>query len=414
MLQPTAMGTNSSEIKAHNLSAILLTLLHNQNMSRVSLAQLIGVSTATITNLVAELVADGLIVEKGLVQTDGQPNVGRPQRALELVPNARFAIGIHIDVGMVYIALTNLEGYVLQSHQFEHNVDTPWQNVMDDIVVLVEATLSEARLTPEQIVGVGVAASGIVDAYSGINLIAPNLNWHNVPIGDYLQDKLNLPVVVENNVRAMALGEAYFGTDRNSTALAFIYARIGVGAGFIVNGNVYRGGGAGAGEIGHTTLILESDDEKKLHTLESLIARPAILKAAAQIIKEQPDCRLALQIQHQKLTLEAIFKAAEAGDEAIITMLEERAFYAGIALANLTNIFNPEVIVLGGMFIHERNLLLPTIEQTLRQYSFAHLGNDVRLRITDFGDDAGIIGAAALALDRCFYRSQAHLHTRIF
>lgn len=409
ILQSAATGINSSNIKLHNISAILLNLLHNTNVSRVSLAQLLGVSTATITNLVAELVNQGLIIEEGFIRNNGQANVGRPQKALSLVPDSRYAIGIHIDVGRVYITITNICGTVLEKQTFDHQLHTAWHQVMNQIVDVVEDVINRSGVDRNDIVGAGVAASGLIDPKSGVNVIAPNLNWHDVPIHDYLQSKLNLPIQVENNVRAMALGEALLGDQSNANVMAFIYARIGVGAGLVLNRQIYRGAGAGAGEIGHTIVSIQSDEGIQTHSLESLFSEPAIMEAVDTLIKQHPDSTLAQHIEQYGKTLKTVFQAGVDGDNHVLALLKERAHYFGIALANLINIFNPERIVLGGIFTYEQSLILPAIQQTVKQYAFANLSDHVQLQVTNFGQEAGMIGAAALALDSFFYRPVAQL-----
>lgn len=404
MLQPKAMGTNSSEIKLHNMSAILMALLRNKTLSRVGLSQIVGVSTATITNLVSELVEQGLVAEVGLVKNNGQVSVGRPQKALRLIPDARYAVGVHIDVENIYITLTNIQCEIVQSQSIEHHMDTPWHQVMNQVGDVVNELISQQGLTSNEVVGVGVAASGLVNPLTGVNVIAPNLGWHDVPIQDYLHGRLNIPIIVENNVRAMALGEALFGVGRDTTAMAFIYGRIGVGAGLVVDGQIYRGAGAGAGEVGHTLLLFGDHDSRTVHSLESLVSKPALLKAARKLVVESPQSLLADYVDD--LTLDAVFRVARVGDSATVTMLEQRAFYLGIALANLVNVFNPELIVLGGIFAQAYDLMMPTAEQTLRDYAFADLGANVVLQTTSFDYQSGMIGAAALALDHFFYRPQ--------
>lgn len=407
--QASLTGTNSSDIKARNMSAILMKLLSNSGTSRVSLAESLGVSTATITNLVNELARLGLVVEEGTIKPD-LPAVGRPQRALRLVPEARYAIGIHIDVGDVYVTLANLRAEIIQSQALRHALEMPWSAVLERIVPLVEALIESNDIRPAHIVGVGVAASGLVDPYSGVNVFAPNLNWRDVPIREYFAGRLGLPVVVDNNVRAMALGEALFGAAGNVHALAFIYARVGVGAGLVVGGQLYRGAAAGAGEIGHTTIIHEGGEPCHCGNngcLETLISEPVIIRLARRIAHQNPDGLLARYLQDGSASLlERIFQAARAGDAPTRMMLEERARYMGIALANLVNVFNPEMIVVGGIFRREKSILLPVVEATMRQRAFANLGQQVRVRTSAFGDEAGMVGAAALALDTFFYRPQ--------
>ncbi len=403
-IQTSAYGINSSGIKQHNISAILQRLLQKESVSRVALANWLGVSTATITNLVTELVAQGLIVEEGKIRSNGQASVGRPQKALRLAPNARYAIGIHIDVGRMFVALCNLRGAVIQKEVFEHRLQTPWRSVMDQTVEVAQDLIERSAVDRSCVVGAGVAASGLIDPRTGVNIIAPNLDWHNVPIRAYLQDQLSLPVEVENNVRVMALGEALLGQATDSKVMAFIYARIGVGAGLIVDGQIYRGGAAGAGEIGHTVLWLNRESGSETRTLETLFSEPAIVAGASELLTRQPAGILARKARRSGLSLETIFAAALEGDERCARLLAERASYFGIALANLVNVFNPELIVLGGIFTHERDLILPAVMQSLRTHAFANLGDHLRLHVTRFGQEAGMIGAAALALDRFFYR----------
>jgi len=406
-------GINSSEIKLHNVSAILVNLLQNGGISRVHLAQIIGVSTTTITNLVAELITQGLVVEEGTIRNDEQPSVGRPQKALQIVADSRFALGIYIEVGLVRVTLTDLLANPLHYETLHHAVPLPATDVLPDIVEMVDRVIRATGVDRAQIVGVGVTVSGLVDPYTGVNVFAPNLGWHNIPLRDFFSEQLGLPVVVDNTVRAMALAEALFGSAKDVNALAFVYARVGVGAGLVVGGELYRGAAAGAGEIGHTTIVLEGGE--KCHCgnrgcLETLISETVILRLAHEISQQDPKGLLAEYLSNEdESPLERVFAAARAGDRATLQLLEERAHYMGIALANLVNIFNPELIVLGGIFYSGADLLLPTVEDTVRQRAFANLGSQVRVQITQFGDHAGIIGAAALALDSFFYRSQFRL-----
>jgi len=405
MLHSSAMGTNSSEIKSHNISAILLSLLHGENVSRAQLAQILGVSSATITNLVGELVEQGYVVESGIARTNGQ--VGRPKRVLQLVYDARFAVGVHIDVGQVHVILSNIAGQEVAVQTFQHAIDESYSQVLDTISETIERLIDRSPMQLEQVVGVGVAASGLVNVEMGVNIIAPNLNWYDVPIRDYLQQRLNLPVVVENNVRAMAFGEAMFGHARNVHVVAFIYGRIGVGAGLVVGGQLYRGAAAGAGEIGHTVvMICDSDGTLKPVTLETLVSEPAILQQGQELIANRPHDILAQLTNKQGMSSGVIYEAARAGDMAVLEMLRQRATYLGMALANLVNIFNPELIVLGGLYSRIQDLMLLPIEHAMRQYAFANLGQQVQIRTTQFGERAGMVGSAALALDRFFYRTQ--------
>jgi glucokinase len=224
-----------------------------------------------------------------------------------------------------------------------------------------------------------------------------------------MEIQLDLPVCVDNNVRTMALAEAFFGDGRGVSVLAFVYGRIGVGAGIVVNGQVFRGSGAGAGEIGHTTIIPQGGETctcGNTGCLETLLSEPVWIRHAENLAASHPDSTLAayLELEDERSPIEMFFSAATDGDELAQQFIYRRSYYLGIALANLVNVLNPEMIILGGMFAQGSDLILPIAEAKMREAAFAGLGEKVRLEVTSFGWRAGVIGAAALALTTFFYQ----------
>lgn len=402
-------GTSGSDIKSHNFRAVLLALLQQKAISRVRLARITGLSGTTITNLITELLAEDVVEEVGTEGGPQNPGVGRPRTALRLVPEARYAIGIHIGVGSVRVAVANLLAQPLVTLTLEHPLERRAEDVLAQTLPLVQNAIAQSGVRPEAIVGVGIGASGLVDLEQGVNILAPNLGWRDVPLRDWFAGALNLPVCVDNNVRAMALAEFMF-SDRDSRpeALAFVYARIGVGAGFVVNGALYHGSVAGAGEIGHTTLIANGGELCRcgnVGCLETLFSEPVIARRAQALAEQAPRGILAASLREGEGPLiDRIFAAADQGDAATRAMLEERAHYMGIALANLVNVLNPDLIVLGGLFVQGERWLVPAAEATLRARAFAGLGERVQLEITRFGHSVGVVGAAALALNAFFYQ----------
>lgn len=404
--QQQLIGSRSRSIRSHNLRAILLLLLWRDHISRAKIAELTGLSTTTVTNLITELLEQGIVIEDGIEQTDNQRGVGRPRVTLRLVPNARFGVGIHIGVGSVVVTLTDLFARPLATSVLEYPIERPAEEVLDEIQQLVEQVIAQSGAERRRIVGVGVGASGLVDSQTGVNVLAPNLGWHNVPIRDRLSAALQLPVFVDNNVRAMALAEAMFSAGSEVHVLAFVYARIGVGAGFVLDGHLFRGG-TGAGEIGHVTIMADRGEPCRCGNtgcLETLVSETSIIRSAHTIAARAPDGILAAHLRRtDKPPIECIFDAARQGDTATQAMLDECATYMGIGLANLVNTLSPELIVLGGIFAQGQDLLFPVVKETLRQRAFANLGEQVRLQPPAFGQNAGVIGAAALALNAFFF-----------
>jgi glucokinase-like ROK family protein len=406
--QQGPVGSNISKVKLHNLRAVLSVLRQQGTASRAHLAELIGLSTTTISNLVSELLAQGIVAEEGVMESAPRQGAGRPRTSLRLVPEARHAVGIHIGVGQIRVAVADLKAHLLKCHSLDHALERSSTEVLRDVATLVDEAISLSGVDRKKVVGVGVGASGLVNPHTGVNVMAPNLGWRDVPIRDWLGQHLALPVCVDNNARTMALGEALFGVGKDVHALAFVYARIGVGAGFVVGGQLYRGSAAGAGEIGHTTIVPDGGEPCRCGNsgcLETLVSEPAIVRLAGILADQDRDGILAAHLHGEQGTvIERIFGAARAGDSATVAMLENRACYMGIALANLVNILNPDLIVMGGLCAQGEDLLLPIVERVMRQRAFANLGANVQIKVTGFGQQAGVIGAAALALSSFFYQ----------
>lgn len=392
----TLNGNNIVHVKSHNRQAILLQLLHAP-LSRVELAHTLGLSQMTVTNIVKELLADGWIIptDKNTFHHSGR---GRPRTRLAVNRSAIIAIGVHIGIGSYRVALVDLIGTPIAAKSATFDPKKDAVAVLTDVVNSIECLLAEHA--PTQILGIGFGASGLVAVDTGINQYAPSLGWHDVPVAAILQEQTKLPVVVENNVRAMALAEAYFGQGREVGSLAFIFGRIGIGAGLVINGDIMRGTQAGAGEIGHTTILPEGGVLCRCGQhgcLETLVTQPAIID-----IDDAPIDQF-----------EQLLQLARAGDRIICAQLEQIAYYLSIALSNLINTINPERIILGGMYAQGADIFLPLLRERVANRAFGRLGEHIQIKPSTFGLDAGIIGAASIALINLFYKADT-IHSRKF
>lgn len=401
------LGSNINRVKEHNISAVLLHLLFKEPAYRVQIAKEASLSTTTVTNIIDELIKMGIATEDGIEEAKGRRRVGRPRAVLRLEKNARFVVSIQIGVERYRLAIANLKAEILINRQVTFHRTTPPAEIFHQISEQVEEIIRESGFDRQQFLGVGVGAAGLVNYQSGVNILSANLGWENIPIREWLTEKLNLPVAVDNNVKAMALGEAFFGSERNIGSLAFVYGRMGVGSGLVVDNRLMRGADLGAGEIGH--MILMADEGRKCHCgqygcLETLVSEGVLLQQAEVAVQGHPDSILAeLWPTVEKKQVALLFQAAREGDQIAVEIIHRAAHYLGIALANLVNLFNPELIILGGLFAEGQDLILPVAKETLAQTAFAGLGRKVRLQATQFGWQAGIVGAAALALTNFFY-----------
>jgi glucokinase-like ROK family protein len=410
--KPSFHGSNINLVKLHNLQVVLLSLLYEPGLPRIQLAERTNLSNTTITNLIAELIEQGVVSEsENGSANESQRSVGRPRVEIRLNPDSRYAVGVHIGIGIFRVCVANLLDQIIHNRVYEFDKQAPYSTVLEQISTSIQNMINESGVDRSLILGVGIGASGLVDFATGENLLAPNLNWRNVPMRKYFQEVLNMPVVVDNNVRAMAIGETYFGAGRGVSSLAYVYGRTGVGAGIVFDGKIYRGSSNGAGEIGHTVMLLHGGEPchcGKRGCLETLISEPAILRHAETLSRLNPEGVLAQTIRlRQDISLtERVFVAARQGDQDILNLLNERAYYLGLALANIVNLFNPELIILGGIFSQGQDFFIQPTLDTIRRMSFGGLGKKVRLQANTFGWKGGVIGAAALALMQFFYQPE--------
>ena len=401
------VGSNITRAKKHNRQAILFSLLQDGALSRVELAELLNLTSTTITNLTGELLDQGLIAVADNAQAKPQIGAGRPRTLLTLQADAQYSVGVQIGIGYLRSGLVNLCGELVNSAETRFSLEDSAESVLDTICTEIEQLVQASAIPLSKIVGVGIGASGLVDVERGVNVTAPTFGWRDVPMRAHVAKRLNLPVMIDNNVRAMALGEAFFGAGRNVDLLAFIFGRIGVGAGLVVNGQIFRGMGAGAGEIGHTIVMPQMGELCRCGQrgcLETIVTEPVLIRQ----IQSQPHLAKLIDLsdlQDYDGIFAQILALATDGNEQLTHMLDHVAHYVGIALVNLVNTLNPEQIILGGMYAQGADYFLPRISDIVRKRSFGGLGEGVEIVAGSFGRNAGSIGAAGLALDAYFYNA---------
>ena len=407
MVGTSILGSNINRVKVHNMQAVLLSLLYHEPASRVQIAELTSLSTTTITNIIDELISMGLVADDGVLESSGRRRAGRPRSALHLVKNARFAIAVQFGVETYRIAVANLGAEILISNTYTFSRTASPRVTFEDITRRIEEIIQNANIERERIIGVGIGAAGLVNYLTGVNVMSYNLGWENLPIRAWLSERLEFPIIVENNVKAMALGEAFFGAGRNAGSLVFVYGRAGVGSGIVIGNRLLRGADLGAGEVGHMIIVSHGGIKCRCGQsgcLETLIAEPALIHQAEMAAQANPSGLLALKLKvGGGRPSDLLFQAAREGDPQAIEIVEQASRYLGIALANIVNLLNPQMIVLGGLFIQGQDLILPVARATLGETAIGGLGKKVELRASSFGWQAGIVGAASLVLTSLFY-----------
>lgn len=373
--------------------SIPLTILREGPLARVDLAQRVGLTAAAISNITRELIENGLLCEVGTARGG---RVGAHAILLDLPEDTPVMGTVHQGVSALRMALCNLRGRVLA----RRSVATPDRyspaGATETIAQTLRELLHTQGYTDEALVGIGAGLVGLVDVQHGVVKRAPSLGWEDVPFGKLLEERLHHPVAIENNVRAMAFGEALLGKGRAWSDFAFVYVGTGIGSGLIIDGRPYRGAHGGAGEIGHITVDPSGGTCScgNRGCLETVAAEPAILRSA-----HLRGIELDASGGKSKEAVRALASLAQMGDEAARDVVKNCGKSLGIGLANLVDIFNPGRIVLHGAITGAGEVFSASVTECLQQHAFLTKDESIELVAPTFGDDAGLVGAAAVALD---------------
>jgi glucokinase len=276
--------------------------------------------------------------------------------------------------------------------------------VIDRILFAVNRAIAQANLKTSEVVGIGIAAAGILDTERGIVTTSPNLpHWHNVPLRDIFADRLGIVTYVINDANAAALGEHRLGAGVGFDNIVYVTVSTGIGGGIIIGGELYSGADGCAGEVGHMTV--EADGPQchcgNFGCLEALASGWAVAKAAIACIKNGEKSSMVELVDGklEDITAETVAVAARQRDKLAADLVAEAAKYLGIGLANLVNIFNPEIIVIGGGLSKMGDMLLKPARRVLKERAFQLPAQTVRIVRARLGSNAGIIGAAAYVFD---------------
>lgn len=377
-------------MRAINRASVLNLLRQRHTLSRQDLVEITGLSPAAVSGVVGELISEGWVQET----QSGPPRGGRPPVLLEIAYDHWHAAGAKVMEDHLEIVLTDLRTEVLAQQQVPFTQQTP-EALVVGVKNAVTALQRKFQFDPSKLVGLGVGMAGVIDPQEGICIYSPYLHWKNVPVKKLLEGAFHRPVWVDNDVNALATAEMLFGHGKNARNMVVITVGRGIGAGLVLEGQLYRGASGGAGELGHTISVAQGQlcECGKRGCLEAYASEPAILGFARQNF---PD----LVAKHKPLQVKHIVTAAQKGHLGAQELLCSAGERLGLALANLVNLVNPEVIVIGGEGVRLGRAFFEPVETTLRSYIFNGLGDHLQLFIDPWGDDAWARGAAGLAIQR--------------
>jgi len=369
---------------------VLEALYRLPGTARTELVRVTGLSRATVSSVVDELIRSGMVVEFEELSDTRPVTTGRPPVLLTLSQSAAFAIGLDFGHDHIRVAVCDLSGNAVVDDWSAAEVDYSPENSFDLAQSLVSKALGRAGVDPGRLLGVGMGLAAPMNGQTG-ELHAEGIlpGWRGIRPAQEMETRLGIPVQLENDANVGALGERAFGAAMGADNVIYVRLSAGIGAGLILDGRPYTGAGGLAGELGHV-FVQE----------EGLICRCGNRGCLETVASSTAVTRLLEQSLSQCVTLEKLLEMVAAGDRGAIRSVTDAGHAIGRALAGFVNALNPETIVVGGELSAAGSALLDPLTAAVRLYSVAPSAAMVKIVPGMLGDRAEVLGAAALLLER--------------
>ncbi len=365
-------------------------------ISRIELSRQLGLTRAAASVIVNDLIQAGLVRE-----TENRRSGGRNPINLEINPDSGLVIGIDVGATHVTMILANFLAQVQDEVDAPIDINAGPEHCLTQVVNLIKEWLSRNGVDQGKILAIALGVPGPVVTETGVVGAPPIMpGWDKFPIRDWLEERLNCPVSLGNDAEFGALGEWAFGAARGEHNLAYIKVGTGIGAGLLLDGQIYHGSTGSAGEIGHITLM----ENGPICTcgnqgcLEALAGGRSLVERAVTGIKQGRRTTLSEIVPASKITSKDVIQAARSGDLFSQKLVIESGYHLGTAIASLVNLFNPSIVVVGGGLSQLGDLLLDPIRETVRQRSLRVSWQSVRISAAVLGKRSSALGAVAQAI----------------
>ncbi|WP_078553058.1 ROK family transcriptional regulator [Bacillus alkalicellulosilyticus] len=374
------MSWNQQLVKVNNKLLVLQLIKSSAPLSRADISQRSGLTKGTVSSLVNELIAENLCYESG----PGESSGGRRPVMLLFNETAGYSIGIDVGVNYILGILTDLNGNII----LETNKKIDGIGYGDVLLLIKEVIQHLLDTTPPSeygVVGIGIGVPGIVN-HDGKVLLAPNLGWKNIQLKEELEMIFNLPVTIENEANAGAYGEKQFGAGQEFKNMVYVSTGIGIGVGFILNNELYRGSHGFSGEMGH--MIIEVNGKPcrcgSEGCWELYASEQALLQQASEITPAP--------------TLEGLVELIPE-DEQIKNLFKNVGTYLGLGLNNIINTFNPDQVIIGNRMAMARDTLLPEINKVIESHSLKQHQSNLQIAFSQLTIYSAALGVSAFVIE---------------
>lgn len=397
LLQEIEKGTKSAQTKKR----IITHYIYSGSSTLTDLSKELDLSVPTVTKFVMEMCDEGYITEYGKLETNG----GRHPSLYGLNPESGYFVGVDIKKFAINIGMINFKGEMMEKklnipYQFDN---TP--EALDELCRIIASFIHHTGVEREKVLNVCVNISGRVNPESGYSFSI--FNFSERPLADTLSEKTGYKVCIDNDTRAMAYGEYMQGCVKGEKNIIFVNLSWGTGIGIIIDGKVYTGKSGFSGEFGHVSAF---DNEiicrcGKKGCIETEISGSAFYRIFMERISKGESSILSKRVANLKnhpLTLDELIEAVNKEDLLCIEIVEEIGLKLGKQVAGLINLFNPEMVIIGGTLSMTEDFITQPLKTSVRKYSLNLVNKDSVIVTSKLKDKAGLIGACMLARSRMF------------
>lgn len=369
-------------------SELIRLVRQSESISRVELARSLNLAPSTIGVYVDRLVSEGYLQE-GRKVVGG---AGRPRTILELDPQAGHFIGVDFEASQIAITSVDFSQEVRQ----QEVIRILAADSADQVVNKIESGI-RAIDDVDRLLGIGIGVPGVIDHHQGVAVHYEHISsWHNIPLAQHFTDLFDVPVYIENNIRAMALAEQWFGSARGISDFVCLGIRSGIGAGVVIDGRLHTGQDGLAGEIGNWSCLPNNHLTREPLCLEQIASVRAILAGLTD--QTLGGAQTSLSLKRNRVVLEDMLLAAENNDPLVLSILRQAAEAVGQVIAQISLLLNPQLVIIAGPLAKLNEAFLEPIRQTVAPLSNSKRSRAPQIVASPFGMHGGALGAAALAV----------------
>lgn len=389
------------QLKNYNRRTVLNYIRRRGTATKAGLAEVTGLTFMAVKKILEELLELSLI-RCGRMEA-GTGGVGRNAVSYCINENYRYTVGIHINKFITSAAIMNLEGQIVEIERYSMEREFTNQNEFVNLLVeLVQQLWARSGIPREKILGIGVGAPGPVDCENGVVMTPPNMPMLSyLPLKEALEEKTGLPVYVNKDTNVIAFAEYWYGKTEACNNLVYIDLDMGIGSGLIIDGRMNVGANSVAGEFGHITIDINGPlcNCGNKGCLEAMSSGIAILRELSHQLEQEKNHPL--YGKRNCLVIDDVFEMAEKKDLLTISVLNQSAFYVGIAVSSLINILDPQIIILGGILIQNYPRYFHVVQDVANARKVKGARSNV-MDISGLKENAGVIGAGEIVADDFF------------